>query len=579
MCVINISSMSVRKYDVLIVGAGGAGLMTALEVSSNRSIKIALISKVYPTRSHTGAAQGGLNAALGHIRSEDNPESHSYDTIKGADFLADQSAVFFMCERAPEVIYELDRWGVPFSRLEDGRIAQRPFGGASFPRTVYSADKTGHVILHTLFEQSLSRENIDLYNEHFLLDLLHENGKVKGVVTLNIKEGSIEVFLSRIVILATGGFARIYWSRSTNAVGNTGDGQAVAFRAGVPLKDMEFIQFHPTGLAKTGILLSEACRGEGGYLINKDGERFMKKYAPDKMELAPRDMVSRAIEIEIRKGKGIGEGVSAYILLDLRHLGEEKINTRLPQVRQLSVDFEGVDPVREPVPIRPTAHYCMGGIHVENYLTSETLIKGLFAVGECACVSVHGANRLGGNSLIELLVFGKACGEYVRENISEYEEPTVKENVAEKYEKFIEIILSSEGNEKVSRLRHKMGEITWNKMGIFKDEKSLKSAYEELTELYERWNHISVSDKSRVFNTNLLEALELRNMLELSRVVALSALNRKESRGGHSREDFPERDDENFLKHTIAIRMNDREININYIPVDISRYQPEERKY
>ena len=570
--------MSVRSYDVVIVGAGGAGLMTAIEIAKDRSLNIAVISKVYPTRSHTGAAQGGLNAALGHVKPEDSPEAHAYDTVKGADFLADQSAVLFMCKKAPDIIYELDRWGVPFSRLEDGRIAQRPFGGASFPRTVYSADKTGHVILHTLFEQALSKENIEFFNEYFLLDIIQEVGKAKGVIALNIKEGRVEVFFSRVVILATGGFARIYWKRSTNAVGNTGDGQAVAFRAGVPLKDMEFIQFHPTGLAKTGILLSEACRGEGGYLINKDGERFMKRYAPDKMELAPRDMVSRAIEIEIKDGRGIGEGVSAYILLDLRHLGEEKINTKLPQVRQLAIDFEGVDPVKEPVPIRPTAHYCMGGIHIENYLTSETAMEGLFAVGECACVSVHGANRLGGNSLIELLVFGKACGEYVRENITNYSVPQLRENIINPYYKYIEDLLNKEGQEKVSKLREKMGEITWNKMGIFRDETSLKEAYEELSELYERWNYLHISDKSRIFNTNLLEALELKNMLELARVVAISALNRKESRGGHSREDFPERDDRNFLKHTLTIK-RDKEIEVKFIPVDVSKYQPEERKY
>ncbi|HAV40247.1 MAG TPA: succinate dehydrogenase, partial [Aquificaceae bacterium] len=427
-----------KSYDVVIVGAGGAGLRTAIECARDPSIKVAVVSKVYPTRSHTGAAQGGLNASLGNAMPQDTPEAHAFDTIKGADFLADQEAVYFMCRHAPEVVYELDRWGVPFSRMEDGRIAQRPFGGASFPRTVYSADRTGHVLLHTLFEQALAKDNIDFFNEFFLLDLLHNGQRVKGVVVYDIRNGEVVVLRAKAVVLATGGFARIYWQRSTNAVGNTGDGVAVALLNGLPLKDIEFIQFHPTGLAKTGILLSEACRGEGGYLINKLGERFMARYAPEKMELAPRDMVSRAIEYEIREGRGFGEGTSAYVLLDLRHLGEEKIKERLPQVRQLAIDFEGVDPVYDPVPIRPTAHYCMGGIHVENYMTSATPMEGLYAVGECACVSVHGANRLGGNSLIELLVFGKFCGISAREYAKQVDFLDIAPGEERKGEEFIE---------------------------------------------------------------------------------------------------------------------------------------------
>lgn len=567
-----------RAYDVIIVGAGGAGLRTAIECARDEDIKIAVVSKVYPTRSHTGAAQGGVNAALGNVIKDDSPETHAYDTIKGSDFLADQDAVFFMCENAPEVIYELDRWGVPFSRLPDGRIAQRPFGGASFPRTVFSADRTGHVILHTLFEQALSKDNIDFYNEFFLIDILHNGQRVKAVSIYDIKNGEVITLRTKAVVLATGGFARIYWQRSTNAVGNTGDGVAVALRNGVPLKDIEFIQFHPTGLAKTGILLSEACRGEGGYLLNKFGERFMSMYAPEKMELAPRDMVSRAIEYEIREGRGIGEGTSAYVYLDLRHLGEEKIKERLPQVRQLAIDFEGVDPVTDLVPIRPTAHYCMGGIHVENYITSSTPLEGLYAVGECACVSVHGANRLGGNSLIELLVFGKFCGIAVRE-YAKYNQhlPLTKaeENAGREY---IEKLMKREGSEKLAQVRRRLGEITWEKMGIFRDEKSLTSAYEELSELLERWENIPLVDKSKVFNTNLIELMELRNMIEMARAVAFCALHRRESRGGHYREDYPERDDENFLKHTL-VKQEDGRLTIEYIPVRITKYQPAERKY
>lgn len=567
-----------RAYDVVIVGAGGAGLRTAIECARDEGVKIAVVSKVYPTRSHTGAAQGGVNAALGNVIKDDSPETHAYDTIKGSDFLADQDAVFFMCENAPEVVYELDRWGVPFSRLPDGRIAQRPFGGASFPRTVFSADRTGHVILHTLFEQALSKDNIDFYNEFFLIDILHNGQRVKAVSIYDIKNGEVITLRTKAVVLATGGFARIYWQRSTNAVGNTGDGVAVALRNGVPLKDIEFIQFHPTGLAKTGILLSEACRGEGGYLLNKFGERFMSRYAPEKMELAPRDMVSRAIEYEIREGRGIGEGTSAYVYLDLRHLGEEKIKERLPQVRQLAIDFEGVDPVTDLVPIRPTAHYCMGGIHVENYITSSTSLEGLYAVGECACVSVHGANRLGGNSLIELLVFGKFCGIAVREYAKYNQHLPITEAEENAGREYIEKLIRREGSEKVAQIRKRMGEITWEKMGIFRDEKSLTSAYEELSELLERWENIPLVDKSKVFNTNLIELMELRNMIEIARAVAFCALHRRESRGGHYREDYPERDDENFLKHTL-VKQEDGKLNVEYIPVRITKYQPAERKY
>ncbi|MEN3028670.1 MAG: FAD-dependent oxidoreductase [Aquificaceae bacterium] len=567
-----------KDYDIVVVGAGGAGLRTAIECARDPSIKVAVVSKVYPTRSHTGAAQGGLNAALGNVVPQDSPEIHAFDTIKGSDFLADQDAVYFMCRHAPEVVYELDRWGVPFSRIEDGRIAQRPFGGASFPRTVYSADRTGHVLLHTLFEQALARENIDFFNEFFLLDLIHNGQRVKGVVLYDIRNGEVVNLRARAVVLATGGFARIYWQRSTNAIGNTGDGVAVALLNGLPLKDIEFIQFHPTGLAKTGILLSEACRGEGGYLINKLGERFMFRYAPEKMELAPRDMVSRAIEYEIREGRGFGEGTSAYVLLDLRHLGEAKIRERLPQVRQLSVDFEGVDPVHEPVPIRPTAHYCMGGVHVENYMTSATPLEGLYAVGECACVSVHGANRLGGNSLIELLVFGKFCGISAREYVKQVDFLELTQGEERKGMEFIEGLVRREGKEKLAEVRRRMGEITWQKVGIFRDEASLQSAYEELSELLQRWERIPVVDKSKVFNTNLLELIELRNMLHLARTVAYCALHRKESRGGHYREDYPEREDEEFLKHTLVKQEGDR-LKIEYLEVKITHHQPAERKY
>ncbi|MDW8237034.1 MAG: FAD-binding protein [Aquificaceae bacterium] len=567
-----------RDYDVVIVGAGGAGLRCAIECARDNFIKVALVSKVYPTRSHTGAAQGGLNAALDHLQLGDSPASHAFDTIKGADYLSDQDAVQFMCQHAPEVVYELDRWGMPFSRLSSGKIAQRPFGGASFPRTVFSADRTGHVLLHTLFEQALSKDNIDFFNEYFLLDLILDQSRVKGVVLYDIKNGDVLTLRSKAVVIATGGFARIYWQRSTNAIGNTGDGVAVALRNGIPVKDLEFIQFHPTGLARTGILLSEACRGEGGYLINKDGERFMQFYAPEKMELAPRDLVSRAIEEEIRAQRGFGTGTGAYVLLDLRHLGEEKIKERLPQVRQLSMDFEGIDPVYDPVPIRPSAHYCMGGIHIENYLTSSTPVEGLYAIGEAACVSVHGANRLGGNSLIELLVFGKYCGIAVREYAREVELPTLSKAEESIGERFLQNVMSKEGNLRLSDIRKRMGEITWEKVGIFRDESSLSEAFQELSELLHMWNYVPVIDRSKVFNTNLIEHLELKNMLELAKAVAYCALYRRESRGGHYRKDYPERDDEGFLHHTLLTQVGDR-LEIEHLPVRITSYQPTERKY
>ena len=565
------------KYDIVIVGGGGAGLMAAIEASKDKNIKIALASKVFPTRSHTGAAQGGMNASLGVADPNDSFEKHAFDTIKGSDFLADQQAVLFMCKNAPDIIYELDRMGVPFSRTKDGKIAQRPFGGASFPRTVYSADRTGHVLLHTLFEQAMSRENIDFFNEYFLLDIDIQDNKVEGIELLNIRDSSIIYIKTKVLILAGGGFARIYWHRSTNASGNTGDLQAIALRKGLALKDMEFIQFHPTGLAKTGILLSEASRGEGGYLLNAKGERFMAKYSPNKMELAPRDIVSRAIELEIKDGLGIGEGTGAYVYLDLRHLGEEKLNERLPQVRQLAIDFEGVDPVKDPIPIRPTAHYCMGGIDVVDFKSSETSVKGLLAIGECACVSVHGANRLGGNSLTELVVFGKFAGEYAREYAKNTDFSDKKPSTNQ--EAYINSLMQREGSVKLHELRNKMGEITWFNMGIFRTEESLKEAYQELTKLLDMWYHVPVVDKSKVFNTNLIELLELKNMLELSRVVALCALNRRESRGGHSREDYKERDDKNFLKHSVVCYNEDKELVLTYKDVDISLYKPEERKY
>ncbi len=564
------------QYDILIIGAGGAGLYAALETSKRKEIKVAVISKVFPTRSHTGAAQGGINAALGNA-APDSPEKHAYDTVKGSDFLADQDAVELMCQTAPKIIREMEHMGLPFSRLQNGKIAQRPFGGASFPRTCYAADKTGHVMLQTLYEQCI-RNNVTFLNEWFALSLVHNGERIAGVVAIDLRTGEIHGIRAKAVILATGGHARIYWKRTSNALGNTGDGPAMALRAGVPLKDMEFVQFHPTGLRRTGILVTEGARGEGGYLINNKGERFMKRYAPEKMELAPRDLVSRAIETEIKEGRGFkdSEG-NEFIYLDLRHLGRKRILERLPQIRELAIDFEGVDPVEEPIPVRPTAHYSMGGIDVDIH--GRTKIKGLYAAGECSCVSVHGANRLGGNSLLDIVVFGKLAGEDAVNYVSENGFVSFDETAIRKEEEKIRALFDADGNEKLSDLRNELCDVMTYGAGIFREEKKMKEALEKVREIKERAKHIKVQDREMTFNTNLQQTLEFLNLVDVAETIVLGALERKESRGAHCRIDYPERDDENFLKHSIIERTEDGELRISWKPVKITKFQPEERKY
>jgi succinate dehydrogenase / fumarate reductase flavoprotein subunit/NADH-dependent fumarate reductase subunit A len=567
------------KYDVLIVGAGGAGLMAALEASKAKDVKVAVVTKVYPTRSHTGAAQGGINAALANVDSSDSPEVHTFDTVKGSDYLGDQDAIEYMCQEAPKRIYELEHLGVPFSRLPDGRIAQRPFGGAGFPRTCYAADKTGHVILHTLYEQCL-RNNVVFLNEWFVKELIVDNGEVKGIIAIDIRNGEVHAIQTKAVIFATGGYARVYWVRNTNAIGSTGDGMAICYRAGIPLKDMEFVQFHPTGLRSTGILVTEGARGEGGYLINNKGERFMEKYAPEKMELAPRDMVARAMETEIIEGRGWGEGMMAYVHLDLRHLGAKKIKERLPQIRMLAIDFEGVDPIEEPIPVRPTAHYSMGGIHVEDYKTSMTPVKGVYAVGECACVSVHGANRLGGNSLLDLVVFGKPAGAAAVEYARNKPEDTTFNLKAEeeRARKEIEELLRKESKENINDIRIEMAQTMWDKVGIFREEKPMLEAIEKIKELKERYKNLAPGDSGKLFNTALINYLELGFLLDLAEAIAITAEMRKESRGAHARRDYPKRDDENFLKHSLSYYTEDGP-KVEYSDVRITKYEPQERKY
>ncbi len=566
------------NYDVLIVGAGGSGLMAALEASKAKDVKVGVVTKVYPTRSHTGAAQGGINAALANFDPSDSPEVHTFDTVKGSDYLGDQDAIEFMCYEAPKRIYELEHLGVPFSRLPDGRIAQRPFGGAGFPRTCYAADKSGHVILHTLYEQCL-KNDVEFLNEWFVTELIIDNNEAKGVIAIDIRSGEVHAIKAKAIIFATGGYARVYWVRNTNAIGSTGDGMAICYRAGIPLKDMEFVQFHPTGLRSTGILVTEGARGEGGYLINNKGERFMAKYAPQKMELGPRDLVARSIETEILEGRGWGEGMTAYVHLDLRHLGAEKIKSRLPQIRQLCIDFEGVDPIEEPIPVRPTAHYSMGGIDVRDYKTSMTGVNGVFAVGECACVSVHGANRLGGNSLLDLVVFGKPAGaaavEYARSKSADNFNLKTEE---ERARREIDQLLKKESKENINDIRIELAQTMWDKVGIFREEKPMLEAVEKVKELKERYKLLAPGDSGKIFNTALINYIELGYLLDLAEAIATTAVLRKESRGAHARRDYPNRDDENFLKHSLAYYTPEGP-KVEYCEVKITKYQPQERTY
>jgi len=569
----------VLQYDVVIVGAGGAGMNAALSASKDSNLRVAVLSKIYPTRSHTGAAQGGINAAMGFRDPTDSIDKHFRDTVKGSDFLADQDAVEFFTTYMPDIIRELDYYGVPFSRDEQGRVAQRPFGGASSPRTCYSADKTGHVILHTLFEQCL-KNGVKFFDDWCLLSLVVENGKLEGLVAMDMRSGEIHPILAKSVVIATGGFGRIYWSRTTNAFNMTGDGTAACFEAGIPLKDPEFVQFHPTGLAGTGILMSEACRGEGGYLYNNKGDRFMSEYAPSKMELAPRDVVSRSIELEIRAGRGFGEGMTAHVLMDLRHLGKEKIMERLPQVRELALDFESVDIIKEPVGVRASCHYMMGGIHVQDYKTCATPVEGIHAAGECSCVSIHGANRLGGNSVADVVFFGKYAGLGAKETAQNRSlgNPSLVSAAANEWmSKFSRMRTKTTGNN-LFEIRNRMAEAMWYNVGIFRTEKNMVQALETINELLEAYQDTFIGDSSVKYNTAFIHYVEVGNLLKLAKAVAMGAIARKESRGSHSREDYTERNDAEFLKHTLIHKEGDL-YRLDYSPVKITKYQPEARAY
>ena len=565
------------KHQVLVVGGGLAGLRAAVECAM-LGVDTAVLSLLYPVRSHSGAAQGGVNAALANMEAckDDTPAKHAYDTVKGADFLADQDCSEILTTDAPTRIYELEHWGVPFSRTPEGKIAQRPFGGAGYPRTCYASDKTGLYILHTLNEQAV-KHRVQVYNEWAVLSLASDGAVNHGVVALNLQTGEIASFGADAVIIATGGAGRTY-KRTSNAMQSTGYTLGMAYRAGIPLKDMEFVQFHPTTIIGTNILMTEGARGEGGYLVNKDGERFMQRYAAKAMELAPRDIVSRSIQTEINEGRGLPDG-GGSVYLDLRHLGREKIMERLPGIRDLAISFLGIDCIEKPVPIQPGQHFIMGGIDTDK--DGATILPGVFAAGECACVSVHGANRLGGNSLLECVVMGQRSGaaavKFVKGKSSALKE-SVLNDALKKASSDVDALLKSSGKERLVTLRDIMQDAMTDKIGIFRDEKPMAEALATLRELRKRYRNIGVDAKHKKFNLDLLRTIELGGMLDAAEATAAGALARKESRGAHSRLDFKTRDDANWMKHTLAHFTPDG-ARLDYEPVMITKWQPEERKY
>lgn len=573
-----------HQYDVVIIGAGLAGLRAAIELGEDT--RVAVISKVFATRSHSGAAQGGIGAALGN-EEEDNWEWHMFDTVKGSDYLGDQDAIEIMAKDAPRTIYELEHIGVPFNRTPEGKIAQRAFGGhtsnfgqAAVKRACFAADRTGRVILDTLWEKSLQR-GIEFYDEFQIFSLIVQDGQCCGVVAYELATGEIHIFQSKAVLLATGGAGKIFKTTS-NALASTGDGAAIAYYAGAPLEDMEFVQFHPTGIYKLGILISEAARGEGGILRNDDGERFMERYAPVIKDLAPRDMVSRCILEEVRAGKGIGG--KDYVNLDLTHLGPEVNDTKLAEITGFARTYAGVEPNKEPIPVQPTCHYMMGGIAADAdsrvILDGDgTPFTGLYAAGECACVSVHGANRLGCNSLLDTLVFGRRSGKEMRKFIHTIGLPDVSEDLEDNEVRKLNELLDRPGDEKLGPVLAEMQEVMMDKVSVFRDKKGLTEALETVRLLKERYSRIAIQDKGSCFNRELLDVIELGGMLDLAEVITLGALHREESRGAHYREDFPNRDDEKFLSHTM-VRYDEEAGPVLFTrPVTITRFEPKERKY
>ncbi|MBM3180419.1 MAG: FAD-dependent oxidoreductase [Chloroflexi bacterium] len=594
----------VHQFDVVVIGGGGAGLMAGLYAS--KSAKTAVISKMYPTRSHTGAAQGGISAALGNYE-EDKPEWHMYDTVKGSDYLGDQDAIEFMCNEAIDAVLELEHMGLPFDRTPEGRISQRPFGGHTnnetgkpVRRAAHAADRTGHMILQTLYQQCL-KNKVNFFDEYQVLDFIMVNGKAAGVVAVELSTGELHTIHAKAVIFATGGYGRIF-EVTSNAYAYTGDGPAILFRHGIPLEDMEFFQFHPTGIYKLGILITEGARGEGAVLINGNGERFMPKYAPTVKDLASRDIVSRAIYTEIKEGRGIGgknfvyldirpETVNKFAAMDGRTnpdgspllITGDTVLQKIPDIVDFCRVYLGVDPVTQLMPTQPTAHYAMGGIPTNKFGEvviddKNTVFPGLFAAGECACVSVHGANRLGTNSLLDIVVFGKHAGLRAAEYAKTAEFEKLPEDAESASRAEFDALRKGSGKENVYDLSNEMKQVMFADVGIYRNEKDMQTALEKVRELKVRFKDVTVSDTGKIFNTELLNAWEFGNLLDVAEVIALSALNRKESRGGHSREDFPDRDDKNWLKHSLVWNRNGK-LEIGYKPVVITKHQPKARVY